>query len=49
MNLVSPVMLDEQYSSPSSTDRPPVSEDPPGFGVVGALVGVVFVVAAMRD
>jgi sarcinarray family protein len=48
---------DEQYTGsaptrtatdPSSTDQPP-SQGSPGFGVVGALVGIAFVVIAIRD
>jgi hypothetical protein len=47
---------DEQYtgsapthtSDPSSTDQPP-SQGSPGFGVMCALVGIAFVVTAMRD
>jgi len=51
------VVHDEHYSGPaptrtaadpSSTDKPP-SQGSPGFGVVCALVGIAFVVVAMRD
>jgi sarcinarray family protein len=57
--IANPHILDEQYSSfdiiptrptsaPSSTDQPP-SHGSPGFGVMCALVGISFVVIAMRD
>jgi len=55
--IANPYILDEQYSGsahthtatdPSSTDKPP-SQGSPGFGVVCALVGIAFVVVAMRD
>ena len=37
-------------ADPSSTDpdQPP-SQGSPGFGVAGALLGIAFVVIAMRD
>ena len=35
-------------ADPSSTDQP-LSQGSPGFGVVCALVGIAFVVVAMRD
>jgi len=49
--IANPYILDEQYSGPaptrtttdpSSTDQPP-SQGSPGFGVVGALLGIAFV------
>lgn len=55
--IANPYILDEQYSGPaptrtaadpSSTDQTP-SQGSPGFGVVCALVGIAFVVVAMRD
>jgi sarcinarray family protein len=55
--IVNPYILDEQYSGPSptltatdpsSTDQPP-SQGSPGFGVVGALMGIAFMMVAMRD
>jgi sarcinarray family protein len=51
--IADPYILNEQYSGtyiadPSSTDQP-TSQGSPGFGVVGALVGIAFVVVAMRD
>jgi len=55
--IANPYILDEQYSGPaptrtaadpSSTDQTP-SQGLPGFGVVCALVGIAFVVVAMRD
>jgi len=55
--IANPYILDEQYSGPaptrtaadpSSTDQPP-SQGSSGFGVVGALLGIAFVVVAMRD
>ena len=51
------VVHDEQYSGPaptstttdpSSTDQPP-SQGSPGFGVVGALLGIALVVMARRN
>jgi sarcinarray family protein len=50
--IANPYILDEQYSGPaptrtatdsSSTDQPP-SQGSPGFGVMGALLGIVLVV-----
>ena len=50
--IANPYILDEQYSGPaptrtatdpSSTDQPP-SQGSPGFGVVGALLGMLLVV-----
>ncbi|MCG7848308.1 MAG: sarcinarray family MAST domain-containing protein [ANME-2 cluster archaeon] len=48
--IVNPYILNEQYSGPaptttdpSSTDQPP-SQGSPGFGVVGALMGIMLVV-----
>ena len=50
--IANPYILDEQYSSlastrtataPSSTDQPP-SQGSPGFGVVGALLGMLLAV-----
>jgi len=55
--IANPYILDEQYSGPaptrtaadpSSTDQPP-SQGSPGFGVVGALVGIAIVVMARRN
>jgi sarcinarray family protein len=55
--IASPVILDEEYygpvptrtaADPSSTDQTP-SQGSPGFGVVGAVLGIAFVVVAMRD
>jgi sarcinarray family protein len=55
--IANPYILDEQYSGPaptrtatdpSSTDQTQ-SRGLPGFGVVCALVGIAFVVVAMRD
>ncbi|MBA1341012.1 MAG: hypothetical protein C5S40_02625 [ANME-2 cluster archaeon] len=57
--IANPHILDEQYSGfnifptrttsdPSSTDQPP-SQGSSGFGVVGALLGIVLVVMARRD
>ncbi len=54
--IANPYILDEPYSgpaptrtaAPSSTDHTP-SQRSPGFGVVGALVGIAFVVVALRD
>ena len=55
--IANPYILDEQYSGPaptrtatdpSSTDQTP-SQGSPGFGVVGAMLGIAFVVVAMRD
>ena len=51
--IANPYILDELYlgsapTDPSSTDQPP-SQGSPGFGVVGALMGIAFVVVAMRD
>jgi len=48
--IANPYILDEQYSGPiptatdpSSTDQPP-SQGSPGFGVVGALMGIMLAV-----
>jgi sarcinarray family protein len=46
--IANPYILDEQYSGsaptdPSSTDHPP-SQGSPGFGVVGALMGIMLAV-----
>lgn len=58
MTVVNPTILDEQYIAPvetakkdeSADDVPdPVPNDAPGFGVVSALMGIAFVVVAMRD
>ncbi len=54
--IANPYILDQQYSGPtpthtadpSSTDHTP-SQGSPGFGVVGALVGIAFVAIALRD
>ncbi|MBC2698068.1 MAG: sarcinarray family MAST domain-containing protein [ANME-2 cluster archaeon] len=55
--IANPYILDEQYlgpaptrttSDPSSTDHPP-SQGSPGFGVVGALLGIALVVMARRN
>ena len=55
--IANPTILDEQYSGPaptrtttdpSSTDQSP-SQGSPGFGVVGALLGIALVVMARRD
>jgi len=54
--IANPYILDEQYSGPaptrtttdpSSTDQPP-SQGSPGFGVVGALLGIALVVMTRR-
>jgi sarcinarray family protein len=52
--IANPYILDEQYSgpastrTPSSTDHPP-SQGSPGFGVAGALLGIVLVLMARRN
>ena len=57
--IANPHILDEHYSGfniipirttsdPSSTDQSP-SQGSSGFGVAGALLGIAFVVVAMRD
>ena len=54
--IANPYILDEHYSGPaptrtpdpSSTDQSP-AQGSPGFGVAGALVGIAFVVIAMKD
>ena len=55
--IANPYILDEQYSGPaptrttpdpSSTDQTP-SQGSPGFGVMGALLGIVLVVMGRRD
>ena len=57
--IANPHILDEQYSglnifpthtttNPSSSDQTP-SQGSPGFGVVGTMLGIAFVVVAMRD
>ena len=54
--IANPYILDEQYSGPaptrtaadpSSTDQTP-SQGSPGFGVVGALIGIILVVVVRR-
>jgi len=55
--IANPYILDEQYSGPaptrtasdpSSTDQPP-SQGSPGFGFVGALLGIALVMMARRN
>jgi len=55
--IADPYILDEQYSGPastrtatdpSSTDQPP-SQGSPGFGVVGAMLGIALVMMARRN
>jgi len=55
--IANPHILDEHYSGPaptrtatdpSSTDQPP-SQGSPGFGVVGALLGIALVVMGRRN
>jgi sarcinarray family protein len=57
ITIANPYILNEQYSGPapthtatdpSSTDQPP-SQGSPGFGIVGALVGIVVVVLGKRN
>ena len=43
------ISLKLYFYNDNHTHTPPVSEGSFGFGVVTALVGIVFVVAAMRD
>ncbi|MDF1532862.1 MAG: sarcinarray family MAST domain-containing protein, partial [ANME-2 cluster archaeon] len=55
--IANPYILDEQYSGPaptitttdpSSTDQPPGSNGLPGFGVVGALLGISLVLLSRK-
>ncbi|MDW7777357.1 MAG: sarcinarray family MAST domain-containing protein [Methanosarcinales archaeon] len=55
--IANPYILDEQYSgpiptqtatNPSSTDQPPGSNDLPGFGVMGALLGISLVLLSRK-
>ncbi|MDW7777359.1 MAG: sarcinarray family MAST domain-containing protein [Methanosarcinales archaeon] len=55
--IANPYILNEQYSGPtpthtptdpSSTDQPPGSNGLPGFGVVGALVGISLVLLSRK-
>ena len=51
--IVNPIILDEHYSGRTTTDPPSTdqsqSQGSPGFGVVGALLGIALVIIARRD